>query len=339
MNDLSEKERLLRSLRGQSVDRKPVICPGGMMNAAIVEVVEASGASLPAGHEQAEAMAGIASAVRSLTGFENLGLPFCLTVEPGALGSSVDLGTAISEPKIAAEAYASVAEVRFLPAAQLAQNSRVQTVLSAIATLAASHPDSALIGSISGPVTTAASLVEPQSFFKELRKRPAEAHRLLSYVSERLADFAALQIEAGASLIAISDPTATGEILGPQLFGEYALPYLNELVLSIQKLGRPVILHICGRLSAVEHLLDQLRADALSTDSLVNLERLKQRYPQLVTMGNLSTELLHSSTPAAIERYGERLRKSNIDILAPACGLGTTTPLANIAAFTGAIRQ
>ncbi len=36
----TEKSRLLNILNGQSVDRPSVICPGGMMNAAVTEVVE-----------------------------------------------------------------------------------------------------------------------------------------------------------------------------------------------------------------------------------------------------------------------------------------------------------
>ena len=35
MDVLSPKERLLRSLKGEAVDRAPVICPGGMMNTTL----------------------------------------------------------------------------------------------------------------------------------------------------------------------------------------------------------------------------------------------------------------------------------------------------------------
>ena len=43
MDVLSPKERLLRSLKGEAVDRAPVICPGGMMNSAIVDVMKNHG--------------------------------------------------------------------------------------------------------------------------------------------------------------------------------------------------------------------------------------------------------------------------------------------------------
>ena len=57
MNDISPKERLLRVLGGQSVDRAPVICPGGMMNAAVVEVMTQTQHLLPDAHTQEKLMA------------------------------------------------------------------------------------------------------------------------------------------------------------------------------------------------------------------------------------------------------------------------------------------
>ncbi|MGX8728902.1 MAG: uroporphyrinogen decarboxylase family protein, partial [Lachnospiraceae bacterium] len=50
MNDLSPKERLLRVLSKQSVDRAPVICPGGMMNSATVDAIESIGLTFPKVH-------------------------------------------------------------------------------------------------------------------------------------------------------------------------------------------------------------------------------------------------------------------------------------------------
>jgi len=44
---LSPKERLLRLLKHQGVDRPPVICTGGMINAAIVERVAAQHPDTP----------------------------------------------------------------------------------------------------------------------------------------------------------------------------------------------------------------------------------------------------------------------------------------------------
>lgn len=57
---MSPKERLSAVLQHRVVDRPPVICPGGMMNAAVVEVMERAAHRLPSAHGSEELMAGLA---------------------------------------------------------------------------------------------------------------------------------------------------------------------------------------------------------------------------------------------------------------------------------------
>ena len=83
---MTEKERLLKVLRGESVDRPPVICPGGMMTMACRDVMIQTGCRWPAVHRDAQKMAKLSIAMRMETGLENLGIPFCMTAEAEAFG-------------------------------------------------------------------------------------------------------------------------------------------------------------------------------------------------------------------------------------------------------------
>jgi [methyl-Co(III) methanol-specific corrinoid protein]:coenzyme M methyltransferase len=335
----SPKERLLRVLQKQGVERPPVICPGGMMNAAIVDVMRATGHTLPEAHHQGNLMEDLAYDVHELTGFENFGVPFCMTIEPEALGSSIDYGSLQCEPKIKQEKFPHVKDVVFEAKDAIGKNKRAGAVLGAIQELSKKHPDVPVIGSLSGPLSTAASLVDPMIFFKELIREKKDAHRVINYVTEQLIDWAILMADNGATVISIADPTATGEILGPRLFEEYALPALNRIVEVLHKMGRPVILHICGDVRMVKKHLFALAGDALSVDAMVNLAALKEENTSLTTMGNLSTYLLESGSRNTVHHTAEILLGKGIDILAPACGLSTSTPLENIIAFTGAVKE
>ena len=339
MSDIfSPKERLLRVLNGQAVDRPPVICPGGMMNAAIVDVMEKTGHTLPAAHHEGRLMGELACDVQQNTGFENFGLPFCMTVEPEALGSAIDYGSLKCEPKIQKEAFGSAAEAVAAAPAAIERGTRAGAVLQALDRLAKNHPDIPAIGSISGPISTAASLVDPMTFFRDLHREKEASHRLLANVTVALSQWAELMVENGAALICIADPTATGEILGPRLFAEYALPYINQICESVAALGTPVIVHICGDVRPIKRHLFNLRGNALSVDSMVNLVELKTENRSLITMGNLSTYLLEQGTGQTVSSAAAVLLKKEINILAPACGLSTTTPLDNIRAFTGTVK-
>jgi MtaA/CmuA family methyltransferase len=320
------------------VDRPPVICPGGMMNAAIVEVMEKTGHTLPEGHQDVKSMAELANNVYEQTGFENFGIPFCLTVEAEVLGSEVNLGSLTCEPKIEREGFSSVSAIEYKSIAQMLKSGRIETVVQAGYHLAKTNPDVPLIGNITGPISTAASIVDPISFLKELRKEQESSHRVLDYVSDFLIAFAKLMIDNGASVITIGDPTATGEILGPKMFEEYAIRYLNKVIDGIHAAGAPVIVHICGNMNTVKHLIPNIKSEAISTDALVNLRSLKEEYPNLTTMGNLSTYLLEFGTPDKVEARAESLVRDGVDIIAPACGLSTSSSLRNIQAMTETVK-
>ncbi|MDR3302355.1 MAG: methylcobamide--CoM methyltransferase [Spirochaetaceae bacterium] len=338
MSGISEVQRLSKTLKKEKVDRPPLICPGGMMNAAIVDIMEATGHTLPDAHHDAALMANLALDVHEQTGFENFGLPFCMTIEAEALGSTVDFGSLTSEPKIAKEKYASVSDIHFLPDGAILKEKRAGALINAISILSKNHPDIPAIATLTGPISLAASIVSPMQFLKELRKNPEGVHKALDYVTNQLISYAKEIAANGASAIAIADPTATGEILGPKLFEEYAVFYLNKLMSAISTCKLPVILHICGNVKPVQRMFPTLVQDALSVDAMVSLSELKDAYPKLTTMGNLSTYMLEFSNPSKIETAAAQLLKNNIDIIAPACGLSTSTPLENIKAFTGVVK-
>ncbi|MDR1916220.1 MAG: methylcobamide--CoM methyltransferase [Synergistaceae bacterium] len=339
MNSISPRERLLRSLGGKTVDRPPVICPGGMMNAAVVDVMTSGIYKLPEAHHDPDLMSGLAGNVQRETGFENFGIPFCMTVEAESLGSEVDYGSLECEPKIGREPFPSVKEVEFRPRGVIGRTARAEAVIEAITSLSREYEDIPAIGSVTGPLSTAASIVDPMPFLKDLRREKDAAHRVLDYVCGELEDYARLMVEGGASVISIADPTATGEILGPKIFREFALPYLNRLADAVHAAGVPVIIHICGNVRSIKSELALLRGDALSVDAMVNLKALKGETPGITTMGNLSTYLLEFGNEGSVGKSVRALMNQDIDIMAPACGLSTSTPIENIRAFTSAVRE
>lgn len=339
MSLLSPKERLARVLQRENTDRPPVICTGGMMNAAIVDVMSKTGHTLPEAHKDAGLMAALAYDVFENTGFENLGIPFCMTVEAEVLGSEINFGSLSCEPKIEKEAFPSVSMFEFKDPEKMMNSGRIETIVQACYRLARKNPDIPVVGNLSGPISLAASIVEPMKFLRELRKNSENAHRVLDYVSSFLIQYARLMVDNGAAVISIGDPTATGEILGPQMFEEYAVRYLNKIIDALQAHDAYVIVHICGNMNKVRHLLQQIRSDAISADAMVSLPQLKQDFPGLTTMGNLSTYLLEFGPADKVARQAANLVRDGVDIISPACGLSTSTSLENIRAMTRAVKD
>jgi [methyl-Co(III) methanol-specific corrinoid protein]:coenzyme M methyltransferase len=216
---------------------------------------------------------------------------------------------------------------------------RVQTVALAVRKLAEYDPDVPVIATLTGPVSAAASVVDPMSFFRGLKKDPESSHRLMEYITEVISAFAGLLIQSGASVIAIADPTATGELLSPELFGQYAVPYLRKLVNSIHAASIPAIAHICGKVGSVADQFQNIGAEVISVDAMVNMVKLKETLPSSRTMGNLNTFVLNSGSCEQVEALTRKLIEKDVDVISPACGLSMSTPIANIQAMTREARR
>lgn len=321
----TEKERLLRVLKGQSVDRPPVICPGGMMNAAVTEVVK----NLKDNHNTTwQGMVEAARAVYNKTGFENYGVPFCMTCEAEPFNPNMDEGSYLCEPKILN--YIPWPDTFILPEQESQKRKEVIQ-----ATLALANDKIPVIGNITGPISTATSIVDPIEFFKTLLKMPEKANQLLNVVNQSLISYAQSLVRSGADVIVLSDPTATGEILGIKYFEQFALPLYEAFSKAMDV---PWIIHICGNVNAILPLLNRTGASALSVDSLMSIHRLKEII-DLPLMGNVSTLLLQEGPIERVENITMNALNAGVSIVAPACGLGMSTPIKHLAAMTQTVKK
>ena len=335
---MNTKERLFSILNRKSVDRPACICPGGMMNMITTGLMEQCGVFLPAAHEDARAMADLAKTAYSSGCFENVGVPFCMTVEAESMGAKVNMGTEAIEPHVSEYVLTTTSDWASLPSADL-HDGRSGVVLEAIRLLKAELPDVPVVGNLTGPVSTAGSLIEPTIFFKELRKKNADAHAFMAHVTDHLIAFGLAQIEAGADIIAVSDPSGTGEILGPKYFEEFTVTYLNRLIEPMKTAGAKVIVHICGSMRQVYPQADKIESDVLSFDSIVPIREARQALPDRVLMGNISTYTLEFGEPEKVRTLTDFAADNGFDIISPACGLGMRSPLTNIRTMLETLKE
>lgn len=336
MQAFTPKQRLLAAARKQRTDRPPCICPGGMMNMIFQEIMVKSDCRWPEAHLDPEQMAGLALALNEAGGFENYGVPFCMTVEAEAMGARVNLGNQLCEPHVVDYLLQTSAQVDILQPLDI-YTGRTKVVIDAIRILKAQNTEVPIVGNLTGPVSTAGTLVDIAVLLKEFRKRPAEAEKLMAFIADQLITFGKAQIAAGADAICISEPSGTGEILGPQRFVEYSLCYLNRI---LDALEAPVkIVHICGSLQSVYKIIPELHCDVFSFDAVVPIEEIKIYIPEKAVMGNLNTHALASMSAEKVASLTRLCLAKGVDIAAPACGLSTTTPLRNVQSMVQAAKE
>ena len=331
--------RLLRALAREPVDRPPVICTGGSMSAVPAAVVEASGFSLPEAHLDPEAMAGLALAAARIGGFESVGVPLCVTVEAEALGATVDLGDAHTEARLVREPFASATEVRLPPLQEALRSRRAVASVEAARLLRTTAGDLPVFANLVGPVSLAASLVEPTAFLRELRTRPQEAQSVIDAATDFLIAWGTQLVEAGSDAVVIHEDTTTPSLVGPRIFATFIHPALKRIVEALQARGAKVLLHMCGTLGRTAQTLESLGIDGFIPDTSLPLNELALALPNTALIGNVGTFLLHKGTPEAIASLSLRLaQEGRVHVVSPACGMSSATPLANLLAMTESVK-
>lgn len=335
---LTPKERLQCAFNHGKTDRPPCICPGGMMNMVTSELMDEISVYLPQAHTDAEQMAALAMAVYEKGCFENYGVPFCMTVEAEEMGAKVSMGSNIYEPHVTEYVIESVCGWKNLNVVN-PDAGRAKVVLDAIRFLKEKSQGVPVVGNLTGPVSTASSVMEPVIFYKELRRKNKEAHEYMEFITDQLITFGRAQIEAGADVIAISDPSGTGEILGPKYFKEFAVTYINKLLDALKEEKMGTIVHICGQMSPVYKEVNEIHSSALSFDSVVPMKEAREHLKDRVLMGNVSTYALEFGDPKRVKMLTKGCVNSGSDIISPACGLGMKSPLANIQAILECLKE
>lgn len=301
---------------------------------AVKEAMDKLACPWPASHTDADLMSRLTLGMVELGGLENLGVPFCMTIEAEEMGATIDLGNLTREPHVTRYAIGSMDEV----GAVLSMNpthGRAGICCEAIRRLKSSHPEIPVIANVTGPISLATSLVDPLLYYRALRRNTAAAHRLNDICTEGTIRFGEAMIAAGADFICVADPSATGDLLGPAAFHDFCLPYLNRMADHFQQVcNTSTIVHICGNIKGTGRIIAQLSAEVISVDSVVALHTLKELAGSKATMGNISTYILEKGSPEKVGRAAELCLRQGVDILAPACGISPLTPLQNIQSMT-----
>jgi [methyl-Co(III) methanol-specific corrinoid protein]:coenzyme M methyltransferase len=171
-----------------------------MMNAAIVDVMNKTGHTLPDAHHDDKLMAELSHDVYENTGFENFGIPFCMTVEAEVLAAALILDHLNVSLRLRRKYFLQHHRLNTgisMRSLKTADRDGIQAGYH----LSKKYSDVPVIGNLTGPISTAASIVDPMSFLKELRKDRENAHKVIDYVTDFLIEYAKLMIDNGVDLI------------------------------------------------------------------------------------------------------------------------------------------
>ncbi len=336
MQAVNQKDDLFTGQSSQPAGKVAFICPGGIISRAALEATGKPAAYWRDVYLDADKLFQLAEATHELGRTDNYAVPLCLTVEAELFGAQIDYCASFCELKIRKYPFRSLEGLLEYEGKHTGRREVVLEVIRRLKSVAGNTP---VFGNVTGPLTLLTQLVESSVVFKAIPRYSCLVFQALERLTLAIEEYGLAQIEAGATVLTINDPTANGEILGPGFFAQFCTPPLRKLFKSFaQRLPEKTILHICGR---VDNLITQLKwlpFSILSVDSTADIKGLKQALGKTI-IGSVCTQAMTCATPAQIKALAQKVINQGAAALSLPCGLNPATPLNNLQAMRQAIHK
>ncbi len=168
---------------------------------------------------------------------------------------------------------------------------------------------------------------------------------LLDYCTEVSIQFVDLMSQTGCDMVSNGDSPAGPEMIPPDLYEKFALPYEKKLVDAAHKNGLPYVLHICGNTEVILSQMLESGADGLELDYKTDVNKAFDLMKDSCTFfGNIDPSgILALGTTDQVRKATEELlsifSQTNRFVLNSGCALPPGTPSENIAEFIRTARE
>jgi MtaA/CmuA family methyltransferase len=187
--------------------------------------------------------------------------------------------------------------------------------------------------------TWASYLRKVDHLMTDLIRHPDEVHRLLEFATDLVIEQCRVFASAGVHGLVLCDPSASGDLISPRHYLEFAAPYTERVGQEVARLGVDQILHVCGDTGKILDSIRDARPAAFSFDTAVDMGVAKEVLGSDVCLiGNvdpsqtllLSTaDEVRAETQACIEKGGA----GGGLVVAAGCDIGVATPKRNLRAM------
>ncbi len=328
---MDKKERVLRAIRREVVDRPPVLC---VDSTATTELAQRLNLRWPVFHQKAEEMARMALGALEIFDFDAVRVPFCQTIEAEALGCEVTYKDFM--PGNDKALYALDAGPRYPE--DFLNRGRIPELLEAFRLVKREAGDRALVlGGVVGPLSIARALLDSVPLLKASLKFPVKIIPFMEVGKRASIEMAVALYQAGADMIVMEDMTASPDLLHPKTYKTMVADYHRQV---IEAIPARVILHICGDLTFIAEEAAGTGAAALSIDPKADLQQMRAKVGhQMPLIGGIDTVLLSLGDPERIREASLEALKAGINLLAPGCAVPPNTPIRNVRAMVDAAEE
>ena len=338
--EMTYRDRLFAALDQSGYDRVP--CPG-VTQTGTVDLMEASGAYWPDAHRDAEKMARLAWAAYEHAGLEGIRIPFIVYTEASAFGTKLYKWKRDVQPMIEDLPVKSPEDIDKLEVPDPRGAELPSVVLKAIEILkpkcdAEKLP---LTVMVMAPVTMVliGALADAMKVMMWVKTNINDVVKLAKKASEMSLAFAEAVVDAGADVIFYNvGPSSTVKEY-PEVF----FPIDREVAGKIRKMGVYMIAHHCADPRRIMNELVGLGVHGLSIPQpqMIPVREARELVGDRVALvgGMDQLHTLIKKSPEDVMEQAKVAIEEGIDVLAPGCGFGPKTPLANMRAMVEAAKK
>jgi len=159
---------------------------------------------------------------------------------------------------------------------------------------------------------------------------------LLEYCTDVSCQFIRLMAQTGCDMVSNGDSPAGPEMISPEMYEMFALPYEKRVVHEAHKNKLPYILHICGDTGTILDLMLQSGSDGFELDYKTDAQKAFEVFHEKACfIGNIdpsgvlamgSPELVESKTIELLNIFSKTKRF----ILNSGCAIPSNTPEENL---------
>ncbi len=195
-----------------------------------------------------------------------------------------------------------------------------------------------------GPLTCAGHLVGAEQIMIGMATEPEEVKRLTKFISDFNCEAYKLELEAGQAecldTLSMAEPTATGDMISPEMFEEFVQPFVKAEHSVIRSTGLSSMLHICGNTTMNLPAMIACGSNAISVEQTVDpYEIVKVADNKVCMFGNVGPiQPLWQGTPEEVAAAVNKSIDAGFRMIAPGCSFVPMTPGANLKAMTATVK-
>ncbi len=323
--------------RNEPIDRIPCTCHLGEYGSRLINV------SVGAYHHSSDLMVRGARSVFREFRLDSVSVGPDLLGLPEALGSRLAFSDR-ERPQLAEPAIKSYGDLERINEADPERDGRLPLYLAALERIDHFIGAEVKVGTgIGGPFTTAALLRGIDDFLRDLLINPEFVHSLLERACASILRYMQAARARGFSC-SIGEPLASGNVISPRHFRQFAKPYLTRICeWARQESGKGPTLHICGDTKAIWPDMADTGASFLSLDNTIDLREAKEAVGDRVGLtGNVPpVDVLMDGTPGEVAEVARACIGKAFDtpkgfVLSSGCTVPLDAPPANIRAMVEA---